>query len=173
MLSDNIVITGGRAIARSYAKINLTLDVLGRCPNGYHNVEMIMQTVSLFDLIIVDRTYGNIVVNTNLKYLPTNEKNIAFKAAWMFFKRTGKCGGVKIIIHKNIPVAAGLAGGSGNAAAVLCAMNLLFNGGLSDEELCAMGAELGADVPYCMLGVTRLAQVIGEILTPLPPMPKT
>lgn len=173
MLSDDIIITGNRAIARSYAKINLTLDVLGKRPNGYHDVEMIMQTVSLFDLVLVDKTYNNITISTNLKYLPTNEKNIAYKAAQMFFKRTGARGGVRIMIHKNIPVAAGLAGGSGNGAAVLHTMNMLFNTGLSDDELCRMGAELGADIPYCLSGGTQLAQGIGEILTPLPPIPKT
>jgi 4-diphosphocytidyl-2-C-methyl-D-erythritol kinase len=173
MLLDDIVITGNRAIARSYAKINLTLDVLGKRPNGYHDVEMIMQTVSLFDLVIVDKSHGNIVINTNLKYLPTNEKNIAYKAAQMFFKRTGIRGGVRIMIHKNIPVAAGLAGGSGNGAVVLHAMNMLFNAGLSIDELCEMGAELGADIPYCLVGGTQLAQGIGEILTPLSPMKKT
>ncbi len=170
MLSDDIVITGGRAIARSYAKINLTLDVLGKRDNGYHDVEMIMQTVSLFDLIIVDKKAGGITVNTKLKYLPTNENNIDYKAAKLFFETTGISGGVRIIIHKNIPVAAGLAGGSGNGAAVLCALNLLFNAGLSVDKLCAMGAQLGADVPYCIVGSTQLATGIGEILTPLPPM---
>lgn len=173
MLSDDIVITGNRVIARSYAKINLTLDVIGKRPNGYHDVEMIMQTVSLFDLIIVDKTYSGITISTNLKYLPTNEKNIAYKAAQIFFKKTGIQGGVTIIIHKNIPVAAGLAGGSGNGAAVLCAMNALFNAELSEHELCSIAAELGADVPYCIMGGTRLAEGIGEILTPLPSMPKT
>lgn len=173
MLSDDIVITGDRAIARSYAKINLTLDVLGKRDNGYHDVEMIMQTVSLFDLVIVDKTAGGITVNTNLKYLPTNERNIAYKAAKLFFEKTGIGGGARVIIHKNIPVAAGLAGGSGNGAAVLCALNLLFNAGLSVDELCAMGAQLGADVPYCIIGSTQLATGIGEILTPLPHMKKT
>ena len=173
MLSDDIVITGNRVIARSYAKINLTLDVIGKRPNGYHDVKMIMQTVSLFDLIIVDKTYSGITISTNLKYLPTNEKNIAYKAAQIFFKKTGIQGGVRIIIHKNIPVAAGLAGGSGNGAAVLCAMNALFNAELSEHELCSIAAELGADVPYCIMGGTRLAEGIGEILTPLPSMPKT
>lgn len=173
MLSDDIVITGGRAIARSYAKINLTLDVLGKRDDGYHDVEMIMQTVSLFDLLIIDKTAGGVTVNTNLKYLPSNEKNIAYKAAKLFFEKTGIDGGVRIIIHKNIPVAAGLAGGSGNGAATLCALNLLFNAGLSADELCSMGALLGADVPYCIMGSTRLATGIGEILTPLPPMKRT
>ena len=173
MLSDDIVITGNRAVARSYAKINLTLDVLGKRADGYHDVEMIMQTVTLFDLIIIDKTHNNIEVGTNLKYLPNNDKNIAYKAAKLFFEKTGIRGGARIMIHKNIPVAAGLAGGSGNGAAVLCAMNLLFNAGLSEAELCEMGAEIGADVPYCIVGGTRLASGIGEILTPLAPMKKT
>lgn len=167
MLSDDIIITGNRAVARSYAKINLTLDVLGRRADGYHDVEMIMQTVSLFDLIIIDKTYSNIAVNTNLKYLPNNDKNIAYKAAKLFLEKTGSRGGVRIMIHKNIPVAAGLAGGSGNGAAVLCAMNKLFNANLSVEELCGMGAQIGADVPYCIVGGTQLASGIGEVLKPL------
>lgn len=173
MLSDDIIITGNRAVARSYAKINLTLDVLGRRADGYHDVEMIMQTVSLFDLIIIDKTYSNIVINTNLKYLPNNDKNIAYKAAKLFLEKTGERGGVRIMIHKNIPVAAGLAGGSGNGAAVLCAMNKLFNAGFSIEELCEMGAQLGADVPYCIVGGTQLASGIGEVLKPLPDMKKS
>lgn len=173
MLSDDIIITGNRAVARSYAKINLTLDVLGRRADGYHDVEMIMQTVSLFDLIIIDKTYSNIVINTNLKYLPNNDKNIAYKAARLFLEKTGERGGVRIMIHKNIPVAAGLAGGSGNGAAVLCAMNKLFNAGFSIEELCEMGAQLGADVPYCIVGGTQLASGIGEVLKPLPDMKKS
>lgn len=173
MLSDDIIITGNRAVARSYAKINLTLDVLGRRADGYHDVEMIMQTVSLFDLIIIDKTYSNIVVNTNLKYLPNNDKNIAYKAAKLFLEKTGARGGVRIMIHKNIPVAAGLAGGSGNGAAVLCAMNKLFNADFSVEELCEMGAQLGADVPYCIVGGTQLASGIGEVLKPLPDMKKS
>lgn len=168
MISDDIVITGSRAMARSYAKINLTLDVIGRRSDGYHDVEMIMQTVNLFDLILVDRTPGEIKLSTNLKYLPVNDKNIAYKAAELFFAETGIRSGVRIMIHKNIPVAAGLAGGSGNGAAVLAAMNQLFGTGLSERELCRMGAKLGADVPYCIMGGTQLSRGIGEILTPLP-----
>ena len=173
MLSDDIVITGRRAIARSYAKVNLTLDVLSRRADGYHDIKMIMQTVSLFDLLIIDRTDGEISVSTNLKYLPTNNKNIAYKAAQLFYSLTSIRGGAKIIIHKNIPVAAGLAGGSGNCAAVLCALNMLYGCPLSDEELIRAGASLGADVAYCFTGGTQLAEGIGEILTPLPPAPKT
>ena len=172
MLADDIVVTGNRAIARSYAKINLTLDVTGKRDDGYHNVEMIMQTVSLFDLIIIDKTSGEIGISTNLKYLPNNDKNIAYKAVKLFREETGIMGGAKIIIHKNIPVAAGLAGGSGNAAAVLCALNLLYNTNLSAEKLCKMGAKLGADVPYCIMGGTYSASGIGDILEPLESAPK-
>lgn len=172
MLSDHIIITGGRAIARSFAKINLTLDVLGKRADGYHNVKMIMQTVSLFDLVLVDQTKSGISISTNLRFLPTNEKNIAYAAAQTFFYKTGINGGCKIMIHKNIPVAAGLAGGSGNAAAVLQSLNMLYNTGLTNEQLCEMALELGADVPYCILGGTYLAEGIGEKLTPLPAMKK-
>lgn len=173
MITDNIVITGNRAMARSYAKINLTLDVLGKRPDGYHDVKMIMQTVSLYDLVLVDRIDNGISISTNLRYLPVNEKNIAYKAALAFFEHTKINGGCKIMIHKNIPVAAGLAGGSGNAAAVLCALDRLYNANLSQEELMALGATLGADVPYCIMGGTALAEGIGEILTPLPDIPKS
>lgn len=172
LLKDEMFITGKRAILKSFAKINLTLDVLGKRENGYHDVKMVMQTLGLFDLIIIDKTECDIVVSTNLRYLPDGERNIAYKAALAFFKKTGAKGGVKIRIKKNIPVAAGLAGGSGNAAAVLCAMNVLFNTKLSDEELCEIGAGLGADVPYCLLGGTYLAEGVGEKLTKLSPVPK-
>ena len=172
MLSDNIIITGPRAIARSYAKINLTLDVLGKRDDGYHDVEVLMQTVSLFDLVIVDKTDFQISISTNLRFLPNNERNIAYMAAKEFFRYTGIHGGCKIMIHKNIPVAAGLAGGSGNAAAVLCSLDMLYNTNLSVEELCSIGLKLGADVPYCIIGGTALASGIGEKLTPLPPLPK-
>lgn len=172
-LYDDIVLNGERAIARSYAKINLTLDVLGRRPNGYHDVKMIMQTTGLFDLLVIDKEPYGFSVTTNLKYLPPNEKNIAWKAAAAFFEYCNIKGGVKILIHKNIPVAAGLAGGSGNAAAVICALDKLYNTHLTDEDMCKIGAKLGADVPYCILGGTQLAEGIGEVLTELTPMPKT
>lgn len=171
MIEKATIITGKRAITRSYAKINLTLDVLSKRENGYHDVKMIMQTLSLFDLVIVDRCLHGITVSTNLRYLPCNEKNIAYQAADAFFKETQIHGGARIIIHKNIPVAAGLAGGSGNCAAVLTALNMLYDNPLSSQELVKLGAKLGADVPYCLHGGTQLAEGIGEILTPLPPMP--
>lgn len=172
MLYDDIIITGHRAIARSYAKINLTLDVLKKLENGYHEVEMIMQSLSLFDLIIVDKQHYGIGIRTNVKFLPNDSSNIAYKAAELFFKHTGIKGGCKILIHKNIPVSAGLAGGSGNAAAVLCSLNLLYNAHLGDDELLRLGLELGADVPYCIMGGTKLAKGIGEVISDLPPIKK-
>ena len=170
-LYDDIIITGNRAISRSFAKINLTLDVLSRRPDGYHDVEMVMQSINLFDLVIVDRCERDITLSTNLKYLPANDKNIAYKAAALFFQHAGCMGGAKILIHKNIPVAAGLAGGSANAAAVLCCLNKLYQYPFSWEEILNMGAELGADVPFCIHGGTALSAGIGERLTPLAPMP--
>lgn len=169
-LSKDIIITKNRAIAKSYAKINLTLDVLGKLPNGYHEVKMVMQSLNLFDLIIVDKQKSGIKISTNIKGLPTDNKNIAYKAADLFFAKTGISGGAKILIHKNIPIAAGLAGGSGNAAAVLCALDLLYDAGLSNDALLEMALSLGADVPYCITGGTQLAEGIGEKLTQLSPV---
>lgn len=171
ILNDDIIITRNRAIAKSYAKVNLTLDVLGTLENGYHEVKMVMQPLNLFDLIIVKKAPSGITIKTNIAHLPCDDKNIAYKAANLFFKETGITGGVSIKITKNIPIAAGLAGGSGNAAAVLCAMNLLYNAGLSNEKLLKMGLSLGADVPYCIKNVTSLAEGIGEKLTTLSQIP--
>ena len=161
-----------KAVAKSYAKINLSLDVLGKMDNGYHNVKMVMQTVSLFDLVTICQSRQGISISTNLPFLPIDENNIAYKAAKEFFDYTGIKSGVDIDISKRIPVGAGLAGGSSNAAAVLKSMNKLFKTGLSLKELCSIGVNLGADVPYCILGGTRLAEGIGEKLSPLPKMPE-
>ncbi len=161
-----------KTVTKAFAKINLSLDVLGKLENGYHEVQMVMQTVSVFDLVTVEKTESGITLTTNLPYLPTDNGNIAYKAAEAFFSYTGIKGGVKIDISKRIPVGAGLAGGSSNASAVLKAMNKLFDAGLSLKELCSIGVKLGADVPYCILGGTRLAEGIGEKLSPLPKMPK-
>lgn len=171
-LYNDIVITGDRAIARSYAKINLTLDVLAKRSSGYHDVAMIMQSLTLFDLLIVDKAAQDIQISCNLKYLPCDERNIAYKAAALFFEETGIDAGARILIHKNIPVAAGLAGGSGNAAAVLCALDLLYGTHMGDEKLCGLGTKLGADVPFCILGGTQFAEGIGEKLSELHGMPK-
>lgn len=157
---------------KARAKINITLDVLNKREDGYHNVKMIMQTVDLYDTLYLEKIDQGIEVKTNLRYLPVDEKNVAYKAAQLFFNTVNiKDTGIKINIHKKIPVAAGLAGGSTDAAAVLIAMNRMFNIGLSTEQLMEMGKQLGADVPYCIMGGTALAEGIGDILTLLPSMP--
>lgn len=171
-LAEELFISGKRAIARSYAKINLTLDVLGRKENGYHDIETVMQTVGLFDLVTVEIQKKDISVKTNLSFLPCDGKNIAYKAAAAFFEKTGIKSGARIYIRKNIPVAAGLAGGSGNAAAVLACLNALFSNPLEKNEILKVAAGLGADVPYCLTGGTVLCKGIGEILTPLPDFQK-
>lgn len=157
----------------AHAKINLTLDVTGRLPNGYHTVKMLMQTVGLHDIVTVETTnHGKTVLTTNLKFLPTDGGNLAVRAANAFFTATGLTNtGLRIHVEKRIPVAAGLAGGSTDAAAVLKALNTLYSAGLSDEQLCAIGLKLGADVPYCILGGTMLAEGIGEKLTRVPDAP--
>ncbi|MEG2377920.1 MAG: 4-(cytidine 5'-diphospho)-2-C-methyl-D-erythritol kinase [Clostridia bacterium] len=158
----------------AYAKINITLDVLGRRPDGYHDLRMIMQTVSLCDMLSIRVACGGNDIKTvsNLGYLPGDERNIAVKAARAFFEATKiPCDGVNIAIEKRIPVAAGLAGGSANGAAVLRALNKLYDAGLNDEQLCAIGLKIGADVPFCILGGTMLAEGVGERLTRLPDMP--
>ncbi|MBE7033533.1 MAG: 4-(cytidine 5'-diphospho)-2-C-methyl-D-erythritol kinase [Ruminococcaceae bacterium] len=161
-----------KVVNRAYAKINLSLDVLGKLENGYHEVQMVMQTVSVFDLVTVTKLKSGIELSTNLPYLPIDNNNIAYRAAEEFFEYTGIKAGVNIDISKRIPVGAGLAGGSSNASAVLKAMNKLFGTGLSLKELCKIGVKLGADVPYCILGGTRLAEGIGEKLSSLPKFPK-
>lgn len=165
--SDDIIISGRKAVAHSYAKINLTLDILNKRPDGYHNIETVMHTVNLSDTIIIYKYDRGIHLKTNKSYLPANDKNIAYAACKLFFKETGIKGGAKISLYKNIPVAAGLAGGSGNGAVVLSALNMLYSKPLSAEKLCEISVQLGADVPYCLTGGTQLAEGIGEILTPL------
>lgn len=158
---------------KALGKINLGLDILGRRPNGYHDVRMVMQTVYLYDKVTLEKKESpGIEIVTNLSFLPVNENNIAYKAAQMLMEEFHLPGGVKIELEKHIPVAAGMAGGSSNAAAVLFGMNRMFSLGLSEEELKERGVKLGADVPYCIMRGTVLAEGIGEILTPLPPMPK-
>lgn len=170
-LCDDIIISRNKAIAKSYAKVNLTLDVLAKLENGYHEVRMVMQPLNLFDLITVKKAPAGIIIKTNIPGLPCDNKNIAYKAAELFFSETEIRGGVSINIKKNIPIAAGLAGGSGNAAAVLCSLNLLYNADLTEERLLEMGLKLGADVPYCIKNVTSLAEGIGEKLTTLSQIP--
>ena len=158
---------------KALAKINLGLDVLGRRENGYHDVRMVMQTIYLYDNVTVEKTEeAGIHLECNLFYLPVDETNIAYKAAKLLMDEFDIQEGVRIVLDKHIPVAAGLAGGSANAAAVLVGMNRLFSLGLSQQQLMERGVSLGADVPYCVMRGTVLAEGIGEVLTPLPPLPK-
>lgn len=157
---------------KAYAKINLALDVLRRRPDGYHDVRMIMQTVKLHDRLVISKckTPG-IFLKSNLDFLPTNENNLVYAAAKLFFEQHPQNCGVSIQLDKRIPVSAGMAGGSTDAAAALFGLNRMFCTGLSLSELQALGVKLGADVPYCLLRGTALSEGIGEILTPLPPAP--
>ena len=159
---------------KALAKINLGLDVTGRRENGYHDVRMIMQSVYLYDNVRLAKTGadGEIRLKSNLGYLPADENNIAYKAAKILTEEFDIREGVQITLDKHIPVAAGMAGGSSDAAAVLFGMNRMFGLHLSQKELMDRGVKLGADVPYCIMRGTVLAEGIGEILTPLPAMPK-
>lgn len=158
---------------KAYGKINLALDVLRKRPDGYHEVRMIMQTVGIYDRIDLDVTpEPGIQVETNLFYLPNNENNLVHKAAKLLMDEFDITKGVSIHLKKFIPVAAGMAGGSSDAAAVLFGVNKMFNLGLSMKQLMERGVKIGADVPYCLMRGTALSEGIGEILTPLPPVPQ-
>ena len=158
---------------KAYGKINLGLDVVRRREDGYHEVRMIMQTVRVYDAIELNRTEEEgIRLSTNLYYLPDNENNLGYRAAKLLMDEFGIRDGVEIKMKKFIPVAAGMAGGSSDAAAVLFGVNKMFGLGHSKQELMERGVRLGADVPYCIMRGTALSEGIGEILTPLPPMPQ-
>ncbi len=158
---------------KALAKINLGLDVVRKREDGYHEVRMVMQTIHLFDRLQITRNAsGNITMSTNLPFLPTNENNLVYKAAKLLKDEFQIGDGIDVTLHKHIPVAAGMAGGSTDAAAVLYGMNRLFGLGLSREELMQRGVKIGADVPYCVMRGTALAEGIGEKLTALPPMVK-
>ncbi|KYH34943.1 4-diphosphocytidyl-2-C-methyl-D-erythritol kinase [Clostridium tepidiprofundi DSM 19306] len=152
---------------KAYAKINISLDVVGKRDDGYHLLKMIMQQIELYDLINIEKCYKGISIKCNKEYVPTDERNLAYKAAKLFLDTYKIDSGVNINIHKNIPVAAGLAGGSTDAAAVLKAMRKLFNVDVNNQELMKLGLKIGADVPYCITGGTALCEGIGEIITPL------
>ena len=158
---------------KATAKINLGLDVLRKREDGYHDLRMVMQMTGMFDRISMFPRAGRpgISFRTNLPYIPANENNLAYRAAKILMDEFEVSDGLSINLQKFIPVAAGLAGGSTDAAAVLIGTNKLFHLGLSLEELMVRGKKLGADVPYCLLGGTALAEGIGEVLTPLPDMP--
>ncbi|MDE5863602.1 MAG: 4-(cytidine 5'-diphospho)-2-C-methyl-D-erythritol kinase [Lachnospiraceae bacterium] len=158
---------------RAYAKINLGLDVVRKREDGYHEVRMIMQTIKLFDklsLRIIDEDV--IRMKTNLGFLPVNENNLVYKAIKLLKDTYHIDKGMEIDLYKCIPVAAGLAGGSSDCAAALVGASKLFGLGLDKEELMKEGVKLGADVPYCILRGTALSEGIGEVLTPLPPIPE-
>lgn len=154
-------------VMKAYAKVNLTLDVLRRREDGYHDVQMIMQQIDLHDEIILKVLKEGIRVHSGHSYVPDDDSNIAVKAAKVFFAETGVKGGVDIVIRKRIPVAAGLAGGSTDAAAVIVGLDTLYETRLSQERLLALGAAIGADVPFCMLGGTCLSEGTGTALTAL------
>ena len=154
----------------AHAKINLSLDVLNKRDDGYHNLKMIMQTLQLHDIITIQEIESGIEIECEAPYVPTSNSNIAYKAAEKVIQEYGLNAGVRIKIEKKIPVAAGLAGGSTDAAAVLKGMNELFGIGLDQQRLMDIGKTIGADVPYCIVGGTALAEGIGEIITTLPEM---
>lgn len=158
---------------KAYGKINLGLDVLRKREDGYHDVRMIMQTVGLYDKIdIYLKETPGIEIVTNLFYLPVNENNLVYKAARLLMDEFHVAHGIRIDLKKFIPVSAGMAGGSSDAAAVLFGVNKMFQLGLSREDLMERGLKIGADVPYCVMRGTALSEGIGEILTPLPDMPQ-
>ena len=157
---------------QAFAKINLGLDVLGKREDGYHEVRMIMQTIRMYDQLDMRKSVEpGILLTTNKNYIPVDENNLVWRAAKLMMDTCGIMEGVSIHLHKVIPVAAGMAGGSSDAAATLVGMNRLFHCGLSKEKLMELGVQIGADVPYCVLRGTALAEGIGEKLTVLPPMP--
>lgn len=157
---------------KAYAKINLGLDVVGRLENGYHQVRMIMQTVGIYDRLTFAAGESGIRIVTDSGELPTGPDNLIYRAAVLLLETCGVEAGVDIRLEKHIPIAAGMAGGSSDAAATLQGLNDLFALGLTQERLRQLGVRIGADVPYCIMGGTALAEGIGEVLTPLPPAPR-
>ena len=158
---------------RALAKINLGLDVVGKRDDGYHEVRMIMQTIQMYDVLEIEKKKEpGIVLTTNIPYVPTDERNLVYKAAKMLMDEFDIKEGLTMNLEKFIPVAAGMAGGSSDAAAAFVGVNRLFGLGLSEEELMKRAVKVGADVPYCVMRGTALAEGIGEKLTRLPGLPK-
>lgn len=158
---------------KALAKINLGLDVVRRRDDGYHEVRMVMQTINLYDRLVIKKTKEpGITIQTNISFLPVNENNLIYKAGKLLVDEFEIKEGISVKLNKRIPIAAGMAGGSTDAAAMLYGMNRLFKLGLSKEELMERGVNIGADVPYCIMRGTALAEGIGEELTQLPPMVK-
>lgn len=154
-------------VLQSFGKINLALDVLGKRENGYHDVRIIMQTVSLCDRVEVE-TDGELSVRSNWPFIPTDSRNIAYRAAAEFFSYTKIKGGAKIYLDKKIPVGAGLGGGSSNGAAVICALDRLYGTNLSRLEMEKLAAKTGADTAFFITGGTCLAEGLGEVISPIP-----
>ena len=152
------------------AKLNLALDVVGLLPNGYHALDMTMQTITLYERVMLRRSAG-LSLRLPGSLVQPNDKNTAIKAALAFFHYTGLLAGVDITIYKNTPVRAGMAGGSADAAAVLVGLNALYGAKLSMSELCALGAGIGADVPFALMGGTCRVQGVGDVMKALPPCP--
>lgn len=157
---------------KAHAKINLGLDVIGKLPNGYHEVKMVMQTVGIYDELTFCRTENGIMVTTDSEELPIEEDNLIYKAANLMKDTYHIREGIHIHLQKNIPIAAGMAGGSTDAAAAMKGISRMFGLDTSLLELMKLGAAIGADVPYCVIGGTALAEGIGEKLTPLEPAPE-
>lgn len=155
---------------KAYGKINLFLDVIGKRVDGYHNLKMIMQTIDLWDEVDIEKTDEGIELTCDNVNLPTDKRNIAYKAAELFINTYNINSGVKIKIKKNIPIEAGLAGGSTDGAAVIKILNVIFNKNLSEEEMIGLGKKIGADVPFCIVGGTAKCEGIGEIIKPLKPL---
>ncbi len=159
-------------IRKAYAKINLGLDVLRRRPDGYHEVKMIMQTVNIWDVLTFEKSdIPGISLTVNKEELPTSKDNLIYRAAQLVMDTYEISQGVEITLEKNIPIAAGMAGGSTDAAAVFHGLNELFDLNMSLEEMQKLGVKIGADVPYCIMGGTALSEGIGEILSELPSPP--
>ena len=164
---------GKSCCRKAYAKINLTLDVGEERPDGFHDVTMIMQSIALWDEVTMQlRSDGEIHLSCNLPYLVRGEKNIAYRAARLFLTSCGRTEGVDIRLFKKIPVAAGLAGGSTDAAAVLKGLNALLQTGLSVRQMCRLGEQLGSDIPFCLIGGTCLATGRGEKIRRIEAMPE-
>lgn len=165
----------------AHAKINLFLDITGRRPDGYHTITGVMQSISLCDRIAVEisepadntaKGAETIILTCSNPDIPTDSRNLAWRAAEAFFAATNKgCKSLTIHIEKRIPAAAGMAGGSTNAAAVLTGLNHLFGNPLTTKALCEVGVKLGADVPFCIKGGAQITEGIGEVMTPITPMP--
>jgi len=163
----------GKTISRkAYAKINLGLDVVRRLPNGYHEVRMIMQTVGICDILTFAKASSGIYLQVDNQELPADANNLIYKAAKLLMDTAGITEGVRITLEKHIPIAAGMAGGSTDAAATFWGLNDLFELGYSMEQLKELGVRIGADVPYCIQGGTALAEGIGEVLSELPAPPR-